>query len=689
MKKKSKIIVFIIGMVFALSISFNLNFNINTQKNAINFEHQDIIDLKSPKSSGVYSEHFIYIDGNWSVTTTYDWCYGKGTWEEPYIIENVNIDAGSSPTGSGIFINNSKNDYFTIRNCTVYNAGSEEYDAGIKLENTNNGTLTNNNCSNNGKNGILMFGLCENNTISGNIVSNLGTNNQDHGIRLEGGLFDWVPTDVIDIGPNNDSSPLTWGTYGTGATHASRIYNRAWDNRGLLGTSSHQIDTFYMEDIDINETEERIYEIVVRLYGQDLWADCQLGINGSHESINAPQWQSFPGFMAWRYFTFSGLQLTEDDINDLEISIIGIGSGLYTFVEVMYIDCYIERLDFIGPQGNIISENIASKNTYSGIKLALDCDNNIISGNFLFENGYGIYLDNESNDNSIFYNSISDNSIKNAYDNGTNYWDNSFLGNFWGDYLGVDVNNDGIGDTPYNVTGAGGNEDYKPLMNIKPFFCATPDDVVYEVGTSGNNLIWKAIDISRFLLTCDILMNGLNIESGLLVSQIADIEINIDGLTPDNYIFTIELYDGGGTRSSDSVLVTVTNSAPVFTTTPDDLTYVVGQTGNNLSWTFSDVSTDNPTYTIYRNSMPIVMNEPCLSDELIEISVDGLNAGIYNFIIEINDGYGGTVIDSVFLSVTSEYIPPAVPPAVPGYDLFILIGTICIVSIVLIKKRWK
>ncbi|MFX1573904.1 MAG: nitrous oxide reductase family maturation protein NosD [Promethearchaeota archaeon] len=211
MRKFSKtkgIIIFLgISLAFSLISSVNLSMDLET------YDVLDEIKIKNPKNSGGYSESFIHVDGsipnNWSYTAlNFEWCSGNGTWSNPYIIENITIDASSSPTGSGIYIANSKTDYFIIRNCTVYNAASAQQDAGIKLENTNNGTLVNNNCSNNGENGILLLLTCVNNTIykntvnnnnfggiylwadcsinilSENIASNYGTSYQDMGIIL-------------------------------------------------------------------------------------------------------------------------------------------------------------------------------------------------------------------------------------------------------------------------------------------------------------------------------------------------------------------------------------------------------------------------------------------------------------------------------------------------------------------------
>jgi hypothetical protein len=34
-----------------------------------------------------------------------------------------------------------------------------------------------------------------------------------------------------------------------------------------------------------------------------------------------------------------------------------------------------------------------------------------------------------------------------------NFWDNGTIGNHWADYNGADSNGDGIGDSPYTITG--------------------------------------------------------------------------------------------------------------------------------------------------------------------------------------------------------------------------------------------
>jgi len=83
----------------------------------------------------------------------------------------------------------------------------------------------------------------------------------------------------------------------------------------------------------------------------------------------------------------------------------------------------------------------------------------------------GIYL-NSSSSNTIYNNYF--NNTNNAWDNGTNVWNTTkqagpniiggpYLGgNYWSDYTGNDTNKDGLGDTPYAISG--GSSDYLPLL---------------------------------------------------------------------------------------------------------------------------------------------------------------------------------------------------------------------------------
>ena len=343
-KCKIKITIIVLGVIFTLSTISSFNIIGDQGNNDGTIEIQDETNLRSPKLSVTYIESFIHIDDNWTETLVKPWCtFVNGL----YVIEYVTIDASGSPTGSGIFINNSKNEYFIIRNCTVYNAGSGTDDAGIRLEYTNNGNLINIDSTNNNRHGIYLHNNCDNNTISNCRVND----NTWAGIR-------------IDL---------------------------SCDENIIVGNILHN------NNVGITLKDGCINNI----------------ISGNIANENRDR-----GILLW------------------------------------------SRCNY-----NTISGNTAHKNSNEGIHLTHDCYNNTISRNNANDNGdTGISISDRSGENLVYKNCFIGNKL-NARDSGIdNQWDNGTIGNYWDDYNGVDANDDGIGDTPYNVTSTEGSQDNFPLM---------------------------------------------------------------------------------------------------------------------------------------------------------------------------------------------------------------------------------
>ncbi len=117
----------------------------------------------------------------------------------------------------------------------------------------------------------------------------------------------------------------------------------------------------------------------------------------------------------------------------------------------------------IGPgyENNTVIWNNISYNKYA-IRVQ-DATKNKIFLNMIAFNEHGILLCCGSIGNMVYLNTFKENSVWNGYDLFHNQWDNGSVGNYWDAYMGSDNDGDGIGDTPYNITGDR-NQDNYPMM---------------------------------------------------------------------------------------------------------------------------------------------------------------------------------------------------------------------------------
>jgi len=113
---------------------------------------------------------------------------------------------------------------------------------------------------------------------------------------------------------------------------------------------------------------------------------------------------------------------------------------------------------------NKISRSYIAQNQLYGIVLDNSFNNTICANNITSTGNCAIYL-SASSENTFSLNNIVDNNRQVAmWYPSINFWDNGREGNYWSDYNGVDLDGDGIGDTPYVIDG--NNTDNYPLMNL-------------------------------------------------------------------------------------------------------------------------------------------------------------------------------------------------------------------------------
>lgn len=86
-------------------------------------------------------------------------------------------------------------------------------------------------------------------------------------------------------------------------------------------------------------------------------------------------------------------------------------------------------------------------------------------------------------------------------------------------------------------------------------------------------------------------------------------------------------------------------------TTPDDVTFVEGTTGHNITWTLND---ENPTtYQVLVNGTAEASGSWTDGTDIV-LDLDDFEAGVYNCTIVAYDIAGNMVIDTVMVTVTAS-----------------------------------
>lgn len=151
---------------------------------------------------------------------------------------------------------------------------------------------------------------------------------------------------------------------------------------------------------------------------------------------------------------------TNDDIRCEDSSYLTFKNNIIQNIASLENSIYLWDCDHCLIESNYV------KGQWIGIYLNHDSDFNNIIDNFIHPDYYGIMLNHfDDNNNKIYKNTVIGATVY-AMDEGfSNHWDNGSIGNYWGNYGGVDANDDGIGDTPYSISGSAGSQDRYPIWD--------------------------------------------------------------------------------------------------------------------------------------------------------------------------------------------------------------------------------
>jgi hypothetical protein len=171
-----------------------------------------------------------------------------------------------------------------------------------------------------------------------------------------------------------------------------------------------------------------------------------------------------------------GLQMTNCVMNAIETSNFSLnaddGGYLANCTYNAFSGCYFSTNvgDGLVLEDSDYNNVTIQANTNNRGLVLIDSDHCIITGGEFKDNtvvGMLIAEDNgDSKNNTVYFNTFENNGI-NGCDNSTlpNAWNLGTIGNVWDDYPGADEDDDGIGDTPYEIDGTAGAADNYPIFS--------------------------------------------------------------------------------------------------------------------------------------------------------------------------------------------------------------------------------
>ncbi len=172
------------------------------------------------------------------------------------------------------------------------------------------------------------------------------------------------------------------------------------------------------------------------------------------------------------------------------------------------------------------------------------------------------------------------------------------------------------------------------------------DDITFESSSSIYIVNWTSYDTnpSYYDFFIDESIDENSVWDG------SDITYSLEGWTPGFYNLTMAVYDENSNSAIDSVYINVTDFTAPEISSPLDIHYLVGSTGNEISWTPTDLYPDK--YQISRNNVTLEQGSWSTSGQVFSVVVDDLSEGTYQYVLKVTDTSGNSAEDVVVVSVS-------------------------------------
>lgn len=182
----------------------------------------------------------------------------------------------------------------------------------------------------------------------------------------------------------------------------------------------------------------------------------------------------------------------------------------------------------------------------------------------------------------------------------------------------------------------------------------SPNDILYEAGELGHVIVWIVLNLTPTMY--EVLRNDRVVNSSVWAGG-TQLEVSVDGLDPLIYNYTLVVHDIEDVTLSDTVFVTVVDTTAPNLSHPEDIEYEARTTTHYLTWNAFDLYPD--WFEIVRNQ--VLLHSGYWTD-VITISVDGLDPGVYNYTIILYDESDNYSFDAVQVVAVDTRVPVVSQP---------------------------
>ena len=175
---------------------------------------------------------------------------------------------------------------------------------------------------------------------------------------------------------------------------------------------------------------------------------------------------------------------------------------------------------------------------------------------------------------------------------------------------------------------------------------------------------------------------------GFTIYSIYTIYVHVEYLKIDGFLtqYSLEAYNTTTKEKTGEITLDRIGLEQYKETTaptinhPDDISYVEGQEGNNITWHASD---DNPSsYQIMVNGTLFRSGSWNMTSEAITVVVDNLEPGGYNYTLVVYDVRGFSISDEVMVTVALQ-----APTILPLVLISVVAGGVILVIVAVVYRR--